>query len=59
MRKQVMLSDPDVQRMQAQIEKTKNEISVYEGYIVDADNDWKRLKQLEFRDQVIQEMLAM
>lgn len=59
MRKQIMLSDPDVQRMQAQIEKTKNEISVYEGYIVDAENDWKRLKQLEFRDQVIQEMLAV
>lgn len=59
MRKQVMLSDPDVQRMQAQIEKTKNEISLYEGYIINADNDWKRLKQLEFRDQVIQEMLAV
>lgn len=59
MRKQVMLSDPDVQRMQAHIEKTKNEISLYEGYIADADNGWRRLKQLEFRDQVIQEMLAV
>lgn len=59
MRKQVMLADPAVQEMQAKIEKTKNEISIYEKYIVDADDGWKRLKQLEFRDQIIQEMLAV
>ena len=59
MRKQVMLADPEVQNMQAKIEKTKNEISVYEKYIVDAENGWKRLKQLELRDQVSKEMLTM
>jgi len=59
MRKQVMLADPEVQNMQAKIERTKNEISVYEKYIVDAENGWKRLKQLELRNQVSKEMLAM
>jgi hypothetical protein len=59
MKKQVMLADPEVQKMQATIEKTKNEISIYEKYIVDADNGWKRLKQLELRDQVIKEMLSV
>jgi hypothetical protein len=59
MRMQVALSDPAVQRMQAQIEKTKNEISAYEKYIADADNGWKQLKHLELRHQVIQEMLKV
>ena len=59
MRKQVMLSDPEVQRMQSQIEKTKNEISTYEKYIVDAENGWKRLKNLELWNTVSQEMLAL
>jgi hypothetical protein len=59
MRKQVMLADPEVQSMQAKIEKTKNEISIYEKYIVDAEDGWKRLKQLELRDKVSQEMLSV
>lgn len=59
MRQQVILSDPDVQNMQKQIEKIKNEISIYEKYIVDANNGWSRLKHLELRDQVIREMLAV
>ncbi len=59
MRQQVMLSDPEVQAMQKQVEKTKNEIAIYEKYIVDANNGWSRLKHLELRDQVIQEMLAV
>jgi hypothetical protein len=59
MRKQTMLADPEVQKMQAKIDKTKNEICVYEKYIVEADNGWKRLKQLELRDQVSKEMLEL
>jgi hypothetical protein len=59
MRKQVALSDPAVQSMQTQIEKTKNEISIYEKYIADANNDWKRLKHFELRHQVIQEMFTV
>jgi hypothetical protein len=59
MRKQVMLSDPDVQAAQALIEKTKNEISLYETYVQKADDDWRSTKRYEAREKIIQEMYAV
>lgn len=59
MRKQVMLSDPAVQDMAKKIETTKNEIAVCEKYVVDSNNGWRDLKQLEFREDIIKEMFEM
>lgn len=59
MRKQAMLSDPAVQNMQKQIEKTKNEILVCEKYVADANNGWTESKRFEFRQKIVQEMYAV
>lgn len=59
MRKQMMLADPEVKEMQKKIEKTKNEISTYETYVSEADDDWAKLKRLEIREVIAQAMLAV
>jgi hypothetical protein len=59
MRKELMLSNSEVQELQKSIEKTKNEISVCEKKIANADDYWRKLKQNEFRDQIIHKMLAV
>lgn len=59
MRKQFMLSDPAVQDLMKQIEKTKNEITVCEKSVVKANNDWADVQRFELRQEILTEMYAL